>query len=115
MRVTVTFAILMLLASFQCISACTLAECGETQEQPQTPPCHHEKAPAPSHHSTHDQACDHQKTADQARPSMPELQFVADIDAVPFRIITLTAVFEPAHQVFASPPLLGSPSSILRI
>ena len=114
MRGTATFIILALLTSFQCISACTLAVCGETR-QAHVPPCHPQEAPAPVHHSTHDQACDHQKAADHVRPLMPDLQFAVVADLAPLVLMAHAPAVDAASLVFTRPPLLFSPSSVLRI
>jgi len=114
MRGPAVLLIGMLLASVQCITACTLASCGETQQK-QVPPCHQHQSPTPEQESTHTKACDHQKATDQVRDLMPDLQLVVLVIDAPAVAPMSQAAWEPGAQLFASPPPLTVSSPILRI
>jgi hypothetical protein len=106
--------VLVLLASVQCISACTLAACSETQSS-QTPPCHKHQPPV-RHAPDHAKDCDHQKTADEVRSSLPDLHVFVMIQAPS----ALSVLLLPVSNVPVGPPLvptLDPPliSSVLRI
>jgi hypothetical protein len=105
--------ITVLLASVQCLSACTLASCAPAPKDAQLPPCHqHHQAPAPAS-DQHDN-CDHQKavSAPIADLGMAHLALAPVLEFVP--VLMAAAPLElAAHLVIESPPL--KTSSVLRI
>lgn len=112
MRWVSAVTIAVLLASVQCLSACTLASCAPAPKDAQLPPCHqHRQAPASA--SDHNN-CDHQKavSASSADLTMAHLGVVAAPVFLPELMIT-TPVDLAAHLIIESPPLKAS--SVLRI
>jgi hypothetical protein len=104
--------IALLLASVQCLSACTLASCAPAPKDAQLPPCHqHHQTPANDQHNN----CDHQKavSAPSADLAMAHLGVVAAPVFLPVLMPT-TSVVSAAHMVLESPPGLVTPS-VLRI
>lgn len=101
-----------LLASVQCLSACTLASCAPAPKDAQLPPCHqHRQTPAPDQHNN----CDHQKavSAPSADLAMAHLALAPVAEFVP--VLMAAAPLAPAaHLVLESPPGLLIPS-VLRI
>ena len=101
--------IALLLASVQCLSACTLASCAPAPKDAQLPPCHqHQQAPA------HDN-CDHQKAV--SAPSSDLAMAHVGLAPLPEFVPVLMATTPPvstAHLVRDSPPGLVTPS-VLRI
>jgi hypothetical protein len=114
MRWVSVVTIALLLASVQCLSACTLASCAPTPKDAQLPPCHqHQQTPAPA--SDQHNNCDHQKavSAPSADVAMAHLGVVAAPVFLPQ--LTAAASLAPAVQmVLESPPGLVTPS-VLRI
>ena len=112
MRWVSVITIALLLASVQCLSACTLASCAPAAKDAQLPPCHqHQQAPAPA--SDHNN-CDHQKavSAPSADLAIAHLALAPMPEFVPVLMIT-TPVELAAHLVIESPP--PKASSVLRI
>jgi len=104
--------IALLLASVQCLSACTLRSCDPAPQQSQLPPCHqHHQAPASDQHNN----CDHQKAlnAPSADLALAHLSVAPAPFFMPVLIADAPVVIAPA-QVLESPPGLLA-SSILRI
>ena len=109
MRWVSVVTIALLLASVQCLSACTLASCAPAPKDAQLPPCHqHHQAP------THDN-CDHQKavSAPSADLAMAHLGVVAAPVFLP-ELMAAAPLAPAAHLVLESPPGLVTPS-VLRI
>jgi hypothetical protein len=139
MRVYAVVLIVALVASAQCISACTIASCIETQQR-NVPPCHKHGVPpqggvpqggipqggipmSSHHHGSESpdspqqqgQACDHQKTADEARWAALDLYFFDVLtDSPSMQVLSNPGLAEPSRK-FESPPPLVTPSSVLRI
>jgi len=101
--------IALLLASVQCLSACTLASCAPAPKDAQLPPCHqHQQAPA------HDN-CDHQKavSAPSSDLGVAHVGLVAASVFLPV-LMAATPLVSTAHLVLDNPPGLVTPS-VLRI
>ena len=132
MRVYAILVVLALVASAQCMSACAIASCMESQEK-HVPPCHqhgapHGGVPLSSHHGSgshddsdsqsvpqHDKACDHQKTADEARWVAADLSFVDVVTETGSVEALASAGLVQEPGIFGSPPPLVIFSSVLRI
>ena len=102
--------IALLLASVQCLSACTLASCAPAPKDAQLPPCHQRHHQAPTHDN-----CDHQKavSAPSTDVAIAHLGLAPVAEFVPVLMAT-TPVVSAAHLVLESPPGLITPS-VLRI
>jgi hypothetical protein len=114
MRWVSVVTIALLLASVQCLSACTLASCAPAPKDAQLPPCHqHHQTPAPA--SDQHNNCDHQKavSAPSADLAMAHLGVVAPPVFLP-ELMAAAALAPAAHLVLESPPGLVTPS-VLRI
>src|SRR6185369_5202174 len=112
MRWVSAVTIALLLASVQCLSACTLASCAPAPKDAQLPPCHqHQQAPATDQHNN----CDHQKavSAPSADLAMAHVGLVAAPAFLPV-LMAATPLVTAAHLVLESPPGLVTPS-VLRI
>jgi hypothetical protein len=113
MRWVSVVTIAVLLASVQCLSACTLASCAPAPKDAQLPPCHqHRQTPAPA--SDQHNNCDHQKavSAPSADLAIAHLGLAPVPEFLPVLMIT-TPVELAAHLIIESPPLKAS--SVLRI
>ena len=107
MRWVAVVTIALLLASVQCLSACTLASCAPATKDAEFPPCHqHHQTPAPDQHNT----CDHQKAV-----SAPSTDL-----AIAHLALVAAPVFLP--ELMAAPPLapavnlaLESPPELLKL
>ena len=114
MRWVSVVTIAVLLASVQCLSACTLASCAPAPKDAQLPPCHqHRQTPAPA--SDQHNNCDHQKavSAPSADLAIAHLGLAPVAEFVPMPMAA--ALLEPVmHLVLESPPGLVTPS-VLRI
>jgi len=111
MRWVSVVTIALLLASVQCLSACTLASCAPAPKDAQLPPCHqHHQTPASDHND-----CDHQKavSAPNADLAMAHLGVVAAPVYLP-ELMATTLLAPVAHLILESPPGLVTPS-VLRI
>jgi len=112
MRWVSVITIALLLASVQCLSACTLASCAPAPKDAQLPPCHqHHQTPATDQPNN----CDHQKAV--SAPSADVAMAHWGVVAVPVFLPELMAKapLAPAvHLVLESPPGLITPS-VLRI
>jgi hypothetical protein len=112
MRWVSVITIALLLASVQCLSACTLASCAPAPKDAQLPPCHrHHQTPAADQHNN----CDHQKavSAPSADVAMAHLAVIAAPVFLP-ELIAAAPLAPAAHAVLESPPGLVTPS-VLRI
>ena len=112
MRWVSAVTIALLLASFQCLSACTLASCAPAPKDAKLPPCHqHQQTPATGQHDN----CDHQKavSAPSTDLAMTHLGLAPVPVFVPVLMAT-TPVLSAAYRVLASPPGLVT-ASVLRI
>jgi len=105
--------IALLLASFQCLSACTLASCTPAPKDTQVPPCHqhHQQSPATGQHNN----CDHQKAvnAPSTDLAIAHLALVATPMFLP-ELMAAAPLAPAAHLILESPPGLLTPS-VLRI
>jgi hypothetical protein len=114
MRWVAVLTIALLLASVQCLSACTLASCTEhAQQDAQAPPCHshHHKAPAPD--AGH--PCDHQNAVKAPSTDLtPTHWALAPFELATLALIVASPVTASAHLHLESPPGLLAPS-VLRI
>ena len=112
MRWVSLMTIAMLLASVQCLSACTLASCAPAPKDAQLPPCHqHQQTPATGQHNN----CDHQKavSAPSTDLAIAHLALVAAPMFLP-ELMAAAPLAPAAHLVLESPPGLLTPS-VLRI
>jgi hypothetical protein len=115
MRWVAGFTIALLVASIQCLSACTLASCAQAAADSfarSAPPCHqHHKAPA----SQASHPCDHQQAVrSAASDGTPDLWAVAPVEMVlPTMAAAAPMVFIPHASVESPPGLLKL--SVLRI
>jgi hypothetical protein len=104
--------IALLLASVQCLSACTLASCAPSSRDAQLPPCHrHHQVPV----SNHQDNCDHQKavSAPAADLDLAQLGLAPTPHVMPALIAAAPATL-PEPLVLDSPPGLTA-FSVLRI
>ncbi len=110
MRWVSVVTIALLLASVQCLSACTLASCAPAPKDAQLPPCHQRHHQAPTHDN-----CDHQKAVSAPSADLPigHLGLAPVAEFVPVLMAT-TPLVSAAHLVLESPPGLITPS-VLRI
>jgi hypothetical protein len=101
--------IALLLASVQCLSACTLASCAPKAAQ--LPPCHqHQQTPSTDHNN-----CDHQKavSAPSADVAVAHLGLVAAPVFLP-ELMAAAPLAPLPHLVLESPPGLVT-TSVLRV
>ena len=104
--------IVLLLASVQCLSACTLASCAPAKQDSQLPPCHqHDRAPVANEHDK----CDHQKAvnAPAADVALLDMGFGPSLISMPV-LIAAVPVATAGDLDSKSPPGLLAPS-VLRI
>ena len=112
MRWVSVATIALLLASVQCLSACTLASCAAAPKDAQLPPCHqHRQTPAPDQHNN----CDHQKavSAPSADLAMAHLG-LSPLPEFPPMLMAAAPLMPAAHLILEIPPGLTT-SSVLRI
>lgn len=112
MRWVSVLTIALLLASFQCLSACTLASCTPAPKDTQVPPCHqHQQTPATGQRNN----CDHQKAvnAPSADLAMAHLALAPASEFIP-ALMAAVPLAPAAHLILESPPGLLTPS-VLRI
>ena len=101
--------IAVLLASVQCLSACTLASCAPAPQDSQLPPCHQHHQQSPPHNN-----CDHQKAvnAPSADLAVAHLALAPVAEFLPV-LLPATPLELAAYLAIESPPL--QTSSVLRI
>src|SRR5450631_2945996 len=108
MRWVSAVTIALLLASVQCLSACTLASCAPAPKDAQLPPCHqHRQAPATDQHNN----CDHQKAVSAPSADLGVAHFGLVAAPVFLPVLMATAPLTPTvYLVFEGPPGLVTPS-----
>src|ERR1019366_6825920 len=112
MRWVSVVTIALLLASIQCLSACTLVSCAPAPKDAQLPPCHqHHQAPASGQHNN----CDHQKavSAPSADLTIAHLGLAPALAFIPV-LMAASSLATATHLVLESPPGFVTPS-VLRI